>query len=394
MTALGVFWGIFMLILLMGAGSGLENGVTGLFGGHAKNSMYVWTNRTTLPYNGRPPGRFINLKGDDVKAIESEFGDKIQYISKRLSVRSRAITRGDRSGDFDVRGDTPDMLNIDAFELMDGRFLNALDMRDRRKVIVIGNQVKEVLFKEEEEVIGSYLDINGTEFLIVGILESNRRGNDAAEEEEVVLMPLTTAQQITNRPNTIHWFLCSTYANVSVSAVEDQVIGLLKERHNIDPNDPQGVGSNNVEQEFKEINGLFTGIKFITWFVGIGTLLAGIIGVGNIMLIVVKERTKEIGIRKAMGATPGSIISMILLESVFITTIAGYAGLAISTFIVALMNLAVASGGEVEFYANPEVDFGVGVTALIFLIISGALIGLVPAMHAARINPVEALKDE
>ncbi|MEL6925508.1 MAG: ABC transporter permease [Bacteroidota bacterium] len=394
MTALGVFWGIFMLILLMGAGSGLENGVTGLFGGHAKNSMYVWTNRTTKPFNGRPPGRYISLTNDDVRAIQAQFGDQIEYVSKRLNVRTSVITRGDRQGDFDVRGDTPDMLDIDAFELINGRFLNERDMNNRRKVIVIGKRVQEVLFEEEEDPIGEYIKVGGTEYLVVGVLKSDRRGSEAADDEEVILMPLTTAQQITNQPNRIHWFLCSTYANVRVSEVEEKVKTLLRQRHDIAPDDPQGIGSNNVEEEFRQINGLFIGIKFITWFVGIGTLLAGIIGVGNIMLIVVKERTKEIGIRKAMGATPGSIISMIMLESVFITTIAGYAGLAFSTCIVALMNMAVSSGGSVEFYANPEVDFGVGISALLILIISGALIGLVPALHAARINPVQALKDE
>ncbi|HHH49744.1 MAG TPA: ABC transporter permease, partial [Saprospiraceae bacterium] len=206
-------------------------------------------------------------------------------------------------------------------------------------------------------------------------------------------IPLTTAQQINNTPNRIHWFVCAMYPNISASKMEADIKNLLKERHHISPKDQQGIGSENVEKEFREIQNLFIGIKFIVWFVGIGSLFAGIIGVGNIMLIVVKERTKEIGIRKAMGATPGSIISMVLLESVFITTIAGYIGLAFSTGLIVLMNMAVGEDGP-AFYANPEVDLKVGVIALFILIISGALIGLIPATHAANINPVDALKDE
>ena len=394
LTALGVFWGIFMLVLLMGAGKGLENGVTGLFGGHAKNSLYVWTNRTSKAYNGLPPGRFNRFTNEDVRALQTNFGDKIAYMSNRLHITSGEVINGERKGAFEVRGDTPDLLNIDAIELSEGRFLNQFDMEERRKVVVIGKRVAEVLFKKDETKIGESIEINGTDYMVVGIFESNRRGSQAANDEKEIVMPLTTAQRVSNRPNRIHWFVCAMHPNVRVSEVENDIKALLKQRHNIAPDDPQGIGSENVEEEFREVQSLFNGIKFIVWFVGIGSLIAGIIGVGNIMLIVVKERTKEIGIRKAMGATPRSIISMILLESVFITTIAGYAGLAFSTGIVALMNLAVGDGGDIEFYTNPEVDFRVGIAALIILVISGALIGLIPAMHAARINPVEALKDE
>jgi len=392
LTALGVFWGIFMLVFLMGAGKGLENGVMGIFGGHAKNSFYMGTSFTTKPYKGLPPGRNPRLTMEDAEAIMSRFGDRIAHFAPRLWMPSGETTRGTKNGAFDIRGDAPDLLYIDALEMKEGRFLNKIDLDQRRKVAVIGERVKNQLFEKDEEAIGDYINFRGTDWLVIGVIKSDRRGDEAQEDEETIFIPLTTAQQVTNRPGRIGWFSAAMYPDVRVADVENGVKKLLKERHSIHPEDRQGVWSDNVEEEFREIMGLFFGIKFLVWFVGIGSLLAGVIGVGNIMLIVVKERTKEIGIRKAMGATPGSIISMILLESIFITTIAGYLGLLVSTGLVQLMALGVGEGAG--YFGTPEVDLGVGFTALIILIISGALTGLIPAMQAANVNPVVALKDE
>ncbi len=392
LTALGVWWGIFMLIVLMGAGSGLENGVFSMFGSHAANALYVWTQRTTLPYQGLPPGRNAQLNNDDIRAIETHFEKEVEYMAPRLWVNSGEIIHEDKKGSFDVRGDCPDMVKIDAIKMTDGRFLNELDMQQRRKVVVIGKRVAETLFDKEENPIANYLKINGVDYMVIGTFHSDRRGEDAEEDEKTILMPLTTAQQVTNRPNRIGWFVCTIDKRYKVGEVEDQLLALLKERHRIHPDDEQGVRSANVEEEVKELNGLFTGIKFLVWFVGIGSLIAGIIGVGNIMLIIVKDRTKEIGIRKALGATPKSIISMVLLESIFITTIAGYLGLLASTGIVYLMG--VAAGTEVQFFYNPQIKMGVGIAAILILVIAGALTGLVPALQASRIRPVEALRDE
>lgn len=392
LTALGVFWGIFMLVTLMGAGKGLENGVMGLLGGHAKNSMYAGGNRTSKPYKGRKPGRWVQLTVDDMDAIRSRFGDKIEYLAPRLWLPSGEVTRGEHKGAFEARGDTPDLLHIDAISITEGRFLNQLDLERRRKVAVIGRRVKEVLFDEGEDPVGDNIEIKGSKYLVIGVAKSDRRGNDGLEDDKTIFIPISTAQQITNRPNRIGWFVCSMFPDVKVSEVEDDLLALLKERHFIAPDDPKGIWSDNVEEEFQEIQGLFFGIKFLVWFVGIGSLLAGVIGVGNIMLIVVKERTKEIGVRKAMGATPGSIVSMVLLESIFITTLAGYFGLVAGTGLIYLMSIGVGEGSQ--FYTNPEVDLGVSFTALIILIISGAITGLIPALQAARINPVLALKDE
>ncbi len=392
LTALGVWWGIFMLIVLMGAGTGLENGVFSLFGSHARNALYVWTQRTTLPYMGLPPGRNARLNNDDIQALVMHFENEIEYMAPRLWVNSGEIIHKDKKAAFDVRGESPDIVHIDAFKLADGRFINPLDMKNRRKVVVIGKRVAETFFEKNENPIGEYLKIQGVDYLIVGTFKSDRRGEDAEEDEKTIFMPLTTAQQVTNNPNRIGWFVCTIDKKYKVSDVQDKITGLLKERHKIHPDDEQGIRWNSTEQEVKELYGLFTGIKLLVWFVGIGSLFAGVIGVGNIMLIIVKDRTKEIGIRKAMGATPRSIVSMILLESIFITTIAGYIGLLSSIGLVYLMN--VAAGTDVPFFLNPQIKLGVGVAAVFILVIAGALTGLVPALQASRINPVEALRDE
>ncbi len=393
LTALGVFWGIFMLVFLMGSGKGLENGVVGQFGTHATNALYVWTQRTTLPYKGLPPGRFNQLTSDDIKAIEDHF-PQVEYIAPRLFVPAGEIIHGNNSAAFDVRGERPDLLHIDAMLISEGRFINDFDIQKRRKVAVIGNRVREVLFKgeENESPIGKNVKINGAEYLVVGIFKSSSRGEEAVEDEQTIFIPLTTAQQVTNRHNEINWFVCTIDKNYRIAPIDEGIKSLLKDRHRIHPDDQQGVRSDNIEEEFREINGLFFGIRLIVWIVGIGSLLAGVVGVGNIMLIIVKERTKEIGIRKALGATPGSIINMILLESVFITTLAGYFGLLASTGLIFIMNTAIGDGSE--FFANPEVDMGVGLGALLILVISGALTGLIPALQAANVNPVVALKDE
>jgi len=392
LTALGVFWGIFMLIVLMGAGTGLQNGVFAQMGGLATNSVFVWSNRTTLPYAGFKPGRNVRINMDDIRAIESEMPDQIEYMAPRLWVPSGEIVYKENKGAFDVRGDTPDLLKIDAILVQEGRFLNKLDMEKRRKVAIIGKRVQEQLFGKEVAAIGEYIKIQGSDFLVVGTFKSSRSGENGEDDEKTIFLPLTTAQQITNRHNNVSWFVCTIDRKYDASSSEEQIKSILKSRHKIHPEDPQGFGSENLAEEMKEIMGLFNGIKFMVWFVGIGSLLFGVIGVGNIMLIVVKDRTKEIGIRKAMGATPRSIISMILLESVFITTIAGYLGLVVSIGMVYLMKMA--AGTEVEMFRNPEIDMGIGIGSLLILVIAGALTGLVPAIQAANVNPVVALKDE
>lgn len=396
LTALGVWWGIFMLIFLMGAGKGLDNGVNQLFGSMAKNSLFFNSWKTSKPYNGFKAGRYIRLTMDDPKAIKNAFGDKIEAIAPRLNIWSGKIPMNGVLFDFDVRGELPTVMEIAAMEMHEGRFVNKLDLDEKRKVAVVGKHGIEKMFPDTpmDEVIGEPIMIRGSEFTIVGIFRSTvREMNSAKQDEESIIIPLTTAQKVSNYGDGIHRFGCKINTDYDIYQVEQEILTLLKTRHSIAPDDQRGIQCNNFFEEFSEIQSVITGINVLTWIVGIGSLLAGIIGVGNIMLIVVKERTREIGIRKALGATPNEIISMVILESVTITTVAGYIGLLSGTGVIALFNLAL-DGGGLEFYANPQVSPGVVISSLVILIVAGFLSGLVPARQAAKVSPVEALKDE
>jgi putative ABC transport system permease protein len=396
LTALGVWWGIFMLIFLMGAGKGLDNGINRLFGSVAKNSVYFYSWKTSKPYDGYKAGRYIQLDMDDIEALNNSMGHKIEYLAPRLNVWSPKIAKNGMNYDLEVRGGIPDVANIDAIEQYSGRFLNELDIKDRRKIAVIGKHSAEMMFEDMplDSVVGQYLNIRGSEFIIVGVFKSTiREMNQAKEEEESIYIPLTTAQQLINMRSGIHSIACTIDPAYDIYKAEDEVLAILKQRHHVDPEDERGIDSSNLAQEFAEIQGLLTGINLLTWIVGIGSLMAGVIGVGNIMLIVVKERTREIGVRKALGATPREIISMVILESVSITTVAGYFGLLSGTGIIALFNFALGDSG-LEFYANPQVTPGVVLGSLVILIIAGFLSGLVPARQAAQVDPVVALKDE
>ena len=393
LTALGVFWGIFMLIFVLGMGQGLENGVFRGFGNRAKNIMYVWSNRTSEPYKGFQPGRVPRLTLEDMYAIKENI-PQVAAVAPRLSLGGSPIYYRDKGDNYSVRGELTDMIKLDALKLYDGRYLNQNDIAESRKVAVIGDRVREVLFGEEES-IGKYIRVRGVEFRVIGIFGPEQIKPWTEEDLEAVVIPLSTMHRTFGTGNRIDYFVCSAAPKVRVSQIEPKVRGLLKERHNVAPNDPRGIGGFNLEAEFLSVQTLFKGIKFFLWFVGIGTLLAGIVGVSNIMLIVVKERTKEIGIRKALGATPQSIISMILTESIFITALSGYLGLIVSTAIIGGINYIMVSNNlEPDNFYNPQVNITVGVGSVIVLIIAGTVAGLIPAIQASRVNPVVALKDE
>lgn len=393
LTALGVFWGIFMLVFVLGMGKGLENGVFRDFGERAKNIMIVWTEPTTLPYQGFQPGRRIQLKLDDIHAIKQNISE-VEHVAPRLNLGRQMISHQERQEEYVVRGELGEMIYVEALQLHEGRYINTRDVEEGRKVAVIGKRVKEVLFGEEE-AIGGYVRIRGIEFRVVGIFGPMQVKPWTEEDLEAVVIPLTTMHRTFGTGPRIDYFVCSAAPQVRVSEMEPLVQGLLKQRHKIDPDDPRGIGGFNLEAEFLSVVNIFAGIRFFLWFVGIGTLLAGIVGVSNIMLIVVKERTKEIGLRKALGATPGSIIRMILTESVFITAISGYLGLIVGTFVIGTINyIMVINQLEPDNFYNPQVNLGVGLGAMVLLILAGAAAGLIPAMQAANVNPVVALKDE
>ncbi|GJM30443.1 MAG: ABC transporter ATP-binding protein [Cyclobacteriaceae bacterium] len=394
LTAFGVFWGIFMLIVLMGAGTGLRNGVMQDFD-IAKNAVFVWSEQTSLPYQGLQPGRRINFKNSDIDAIRANVKD-IEVISPRNVLQGDfRVTRGNKSVSFQVYGDYPDYVHVKPMIITGGRFINHHDIRDRRKVAIIGAQVKNRLYDPEEDPIGTYLEIKGVPFKVVGTFDSPLSSNDAIDDIQTIYLPNTTMQQAFNQGENVGWFGFIPRMGVPAATIEENVKALLAQRHKIHPQDRSALGSFNVEQEYQEVQGLFAGIKAVSWLVSIMTIIAGVVGVGNIMLIIVKERTKEFGVRKSVGAPPWSILSMIIMESLVLTGLAGYLGLLAGVGFVELTNYALIQfDAQSEFFANPEIDFEVGLTALLVLVVAGTLAGVVPAQKAARTNPVIALRDE
>jgi len=398
LTMFGVFWGIFMLMILLGSGNGLENGVHRDFSGWATNGGFMWGNRTTMAFAGFKPGRYIRFYNEDVAALRQHV-DGLDKLAPRNSLGSwrggNNVFRGDKSGPFNVYGDYPDYQFIQIVDITRGRHINELDLREKRKVAVIGQEVVNVLFDTEEDPIGEYIKINGVFFKVIGVFKSKRNDEMATRDMQTVYVPFSTFQQAFNFGNRVGWFAFSAREGVPVSKVETQMKELLIKRHNIHPEDAAAIGSNNLEEEFGKITGLFFGISLFNWIVGIGTLLAGVIGVSNIMLIIVKERTKEIGIRKSIGATPLSIVSLIMQESIFLTTIAGYLGLVMGTVLLETVNYVMDKMDmQTGMFTHPGVDFRIAVTAFAILIFCGALAGLIPARKAASISPIEAIRVE
>ena len=398
LTAFGVFWGIFILVIMLGSGNGLENGVTQNFGDMATNSVFIWTQQTSVPYKGFPRGRQFFYENEDAAALKNAIPE-IQYIAPRIQGggfrESNIVIRGLKSGTFNILGDYPVISLIDPVNLQKGRFINETDIKEKRKVIVIGTRIVDILFEKDEEPIDQYIQIKGVYFKVVGVFKSKRTGEQAEYENQNIFMPFTTLQKTYNYGNTVGYFAITSKPGVPVSVVEDKAITILKRRHAISPKDDRAVGHFNLEVEYRKMRGLFGGINALVWIVGIGTLLAGVIGVSNIMLVVVKERTKEIGIQRAIGATPIKVISQVITEAVVLTTFAGYFGLVIGVGLLELINMILEqTGANTEMFVHPGVNFRVAITALSILIFSGALAGFVPARKAVSVKPIDALRYE
>ncbi|WP_238767429.1 ABC transporter permease [Maribellus maritimus] len=398
MTAFGVFWGIFMLIIMSGAGKALENGVMDGIKAFASNSAFFWTEPTSKPYEGFQRGRRWNYKNTDIEYIKANVND-IEYLAPKLfgsnSNSGDNTIRGKKTGAFNISGDYPEFFEIDSWTVLKGRMLNQIDILQKRKVCIIGERVVEVMFDKNEDPIGEYLKINGVYYQVVGVVHPETRVNfNGNRKEENIMIPFTTMQQTYNYGDVVHFFSITSTPGVPVSKVEMRLKELLKERHHIAPDDVQAIGSFNIEVEWIKYMGLFNGIQILTWIVGTGTLFAGIIGVSNIMLVIIKERTQEIGIQRAIGATPGKVIMHIVAESVFLTVIAGYIGLALGVGILELLNMALDSGGDEIFFRRPEVSFKMAVSALTVLVFAGIGAGLIPARRAVKIKTIDALRDE
>lgn len=398
LTAFGVFWGIFMLIIMLGSGKGLENSVFEDMGDFATNSAFIWARKTTMPYKGFTRGRRYNFTNDDMEALKDNIPE-IDILAPRLQGwggdGENNVTHGLKTGAFTIQGDYPEINKIDPNKILAGRFINYKDIEQSRKVCAIGTRVKEVLFEEDEEAIGKYIRVKGIYFQVVGVIAPISKINIGGQKDQTIYLPFTSLQKAYNFGDVVHYFSVTAKENIPVSVVDEKCRTLLKERHHIHPEDDQAVGGFNMEEEFKKMRGLFTGISVLIWIVGTGTLMAGVIGVSNIMLIIVKERTKEIGVQRAIGATPARIISQIIMESVVLTAVAGYIGLVVGVGLIELINIALeSSGSDGEFFRHPSVDFGIAMTALGILVVSGAFAGLIPAQRAISIKPIDALRDE
>jgi putative ABC transport system permease protein len=384
LTALGVFWGIFMLVILLAAGRGLQNGMEHEFRGNATNTVWVSRGTTSIPYNGLPEGRQIRFSDTDYEMLARDF-EGIRYLSSRFFVAGNfAVRYQQRSLSFNVRGVHAEYRHLENLILQSGRFINETDLRDKRKVAVIGKMVQQELFGEEEP-LGKAIHIGNIVYQVVGTYIDEEGDN----EMRIVYIPLSTAQAVYAGRDEVHQLMFSTYdlKLEEIQAIQEGVRQALARRHEFDPDDRRAVHIYGTSEEYLTFMSLFAAIRIFVWFIGLGSILAGIIGVSNIMLITVKDRTREIGIRKALGATPRAIVGMILQEALLITAAAGYLGLLAGTAAISLMEpLAV------EYFRNPRVDLGVGLAATLVLIAAGLLAGLMPARQAAKINPAEAMR--
>jgi putative ABC transport system permease protein len=397
LTAFGVFWGIFMLIIMLGSGKGLENGVYYGMGDFATNSVFIWAQPTSKPYKGFKQGRRYHFTNEDTKAILDNVPE-IKLLAPRVEARggnaNNNVVRGLKTGAFSILGDVPDVNKIDPLNMYDGRFLNEIDLQKNRKVAVIGKRVNEVLF-EYDDAVGEYIKINGIYFQVVGVFHSMHSQGWGEWQDQCVFIPFTTLQKTYNYGNRVGHYSITSKDNYTASYVENKVTALLKRRHKVHPDDERAIGSHNVEKEFIKINQLFMGISGLIWIVGIGTLMAGIIGVSNIMLFIVKRRTKEIGIQRAIGASPSMIISSVITESVVLTGLAGWFGLVTGVALLELLSQAIEkSGGDQPMFTHPEVDFNLAILALGIIILAGILAGIIPAKRAVDIKPIDAIRDE
>ncbi|MCR9227336.1 MAG: ABC transporter permease [Flavobacteriaceae bacterium] len=395
-TAFGVCWGIFILIVLLAAGKGLENGIKQDFGNIATNTMFMWTRATTKGYEGLPKGRSFEFKISDVQALRDNVPN-LRFISPRNQLGgfggNNNVVRGIRTGAYNVYGDYPEIINQDPMAVTAGRFLNYNDIREKRKVAIIGQGVKSDLYDKDEDALGTYIKIQGVNFMVIGTYKKNNSGGGEEGQKEI-FVPFTSFSQAFNRGEDVGWMAITANDGSSISQLKDNIVDVMKKRHKVHPEDTRAVGYFDLYEQYNRVESLFGALKAVAYIVGIMVLLSGIIGVSNIMLIVVKERTKEIGIRRALGEQPWSIKKQILMESIFLTLISGMVGIIFGSLVIFGINSLLDSVGPVDMFMSPSVSIGVVTGALTILMVSGLLAGFIPAQSAIRVRPIEALRAE
>lgn len=395
-TAFGVGWGIFILIILLAAGKGLENGIRQDFNGVATNTMFMWTETTSMAHEGLPEGRNFNFKLEDVELLRENIPE-LRIISPRNSIRLEEgdnVVRGTETGRYRVFGDYPEIIEQNPMYVAHGRFFNHNDIREKRKVVVIGDGIRNDLYDEGEEVLGTYIRVSGVNFMVVGTYKEKTSNGGGENSEREIFMPFTTFSQAYNRADNVGWMAITAKDGSSISELSKSVISTVKQSRKVHPDDERAIGFFDLYEQFNRVESLFGALKFVAYFVGILVLISGIIGVSNIMLIVIKERTKEIGIRRALGENPWSIRLQILMESIFLTIISGMVGIIFGALSIYGINSLLESVGPVDMFLNPSVSLGVVLTALLILIVSGLLAGFIPANSAIKVRPIEALRTE
>ncbi len=388
-TIIGVMWGIFLLVVLLGAAKGVENNFNKIFGSFATNSVFIWAQSTSEPFKGFQEGRRLTLKMTDLESIKSEIKG-LEFVVPRHQTQAIAVNNF-KSGTFGIYGDYPELDKVQKKDMVWGRFINDNDILENKKVCVIEEEIYKQLFDKDEYPIGQYIKINNVNYKLVGMYKEGALRTGGPQGS--IHIPFTTFQQVYNRGNSIGWLTITGRPGFDISQIETDVKLLLKNLHQVNPEDNRAFGSFNLGKEIAKVTGFLTGMQFLTWFVGIATLIAGVFAIGNILLITVKERTKEIGIRRALGAKPWEIKRQIILESIFLTGVAGALGIIAGGLVLMLID-ATMGQGENATLSNPTVDVPVILIAFATLMILGTLIGLIPAQRAVSIKPIEALREE
>lgn len=391
LTAFGVFWGIFMLVALIGGGQGMQNAMQVQFEGFATNSGFAWPQRTGEAYKGFSKGRWWSMNIDDIERIRENV-EGIELITPSIARWEAKSVHEDKKFDCIVKGLHPEYENIEAQDIALGRFINDVDIREARKVCVIGKRVYESLFTPGTDPLGKYIRVDGIYYRVIGMSVAEGNINIQGQSSESVILPFTTMQRAYNLGRNIELACFTVKPGLKVTDIQPEVERIIKEAHFISPDDKQAIMVLNTEAMFSMMDNLFTGIRILIWMVGLGTLLAGAIGVSNIMMVTVRERTTEIGIRRAIGARPKDILQQILSESMVLTTVAGMMGISFAVLVLQVMDLTITSDSGRSF--GFQVTFGLAVGTCLLLVTLGMLAGLAPAYRAMAIKPIEAIRDE
>lgn len=391
LTGFGVFWGVFMLVGLVGGGDGLKGLLSNNLAGFATNSAIVWAQPTTKPYHGFRKGRQWNLTYKDVKRLRAQVPE-LDVITPTITRWGSNATHDDRSSSGIVKGVLPDMQRVSEPKMLYGRYINQMDIVQGRKVCVIGKQVYKNLFPKGGDPCGDVIRIDSVYFSVVGVNYADGNMNVNGNDQQAIYMPLSLVQQIYNRGESIDMICVTGRPGVTMSDITDRIRTVIALDHHVDPKDEKGVMVFNTEMMFSIVDNMFIGINLLIWLVGIGTLLAGAIGVSNIMMVTVRERTVEIGIRRAIGATPRMILSQIIQESILLTSVAGMSGILFVVLVLQELEMANTTDGVVS--AHFQISFWTAIGAVVLLSVLGVLAGLAPAIRAMKVKPVDAMRDE